>query len=506
MAILKTGVAALALFVTSSLTASPALADDKQPSAFVQCDGRTGHVSGGESFMRLLLVTATAGISEAGMSKDDASKRVKGAGGVTLCDQAIASEGDAYRRIQLGLAKSLHYGEDKRWLEAAAAARAAPGLTTKADWGLEKSSTGSARYLEALYLVRAGKTDEGEAVAWDGVQRTGLDVITLQRMGRFRGLSRTMNPEKRAALQMMQRYYPDSALMVANTYAEARDYKAATEAVRGYIAVVGAFIKDEKPATLLQSMLASFQALDGNVAGAKADLAIAKTALERDRGEGDAASDATGFAAREDNVAFAEAAVAEASGDHAQAAKILTSRASWPTMAQGVVGALVGRVAANVPEASRTGILAKSEDQIWKDGLDARLAVIRNTDKDAGLWSVTGMFAQDVNYQRLAGQALTGTTAKPKWLVKAKQPRDFDVLTSGYAFQGWESGEGLLYHAALIAQQRGKQGFVLLPKRTMIDMMMVRFVNPGELGIPSSSIIMAGDVIAALSPHIQVVR
>ena len=89
---------------------------------------------------------------------------------------------------------------------------------------------------------------------------------------------------------------------------------------------------------------------------------------------------------------------------------------------------------------------------------------------------------------------------------RRREPLDFDVLTSGYAFQGWESGEGLLYHAALIAQQRGKQGFVLLPKRTMIDMMMVRFVNPGELGIPSSSIIMAGDVIAALSPHIQVVR
>lgn len=504
MALSKTGATALALIVTSTFIPSPALAAEL--GQFIQCDGRTGHVSGGERFMRLLLVSATAGLSEAGMSRDDASKRAKGAAGVAACDQALAAEGDAYRRIQLGLAKSLHYAEDKKWIEAAQAARAAPALSTKADWGLEKSSTGTARYLEALFLVRAGNVDQGEAVAWDGVRTTGFDVITLQRMGRFRGLSRTMSPEKRAALQVMQRYYPDSSLMVANTYAEARDYKAATEAVHGFITGFSAFLKEHKPATLLQSMLATFQAMDGNVAGAKADLAIAKSALERDRREGDAASDSTGFAAREDNIAFAEAAVAEASGDHAQAAKILTSQASWPTMAQGVVAALVGRVTANVPEAARTGILAKSEDQIWKEGLDARLALLRNADKDDKLWSVTGLLAQDVNYQRLAGQALTGSSAKPKWLLKpGKEPRNFDIIVPTANVIGWEAGEGIFYHAALIAKQRGKTGFVLLPKRDRLDWVALRFVNPGELGVPAGSVVVADDVIAALSPHIRAV-
>jgi hypothetical protein len=507
MTMWNTGAAALALIATSTLCAAPALADaSKQPSAFIQCDGRTGHVSGGESFMRLLLVTATAGISEAGMSRDDASKRVKGAGGVALCDQAIATEGDAYRRIQLGIAKSLHYAEDKKWEEAAAAARAAPSLNTKTDWGLEKSSIGTARYLEALFLIRAGKIAQAETVAWDGVQATGLDVITLQRMGRFIGLSRTMTPEKRAALEKMRRYYPDSSMRVSSAFADAGDYAAAADSIRGMEASVDAFLKEPVLASGAHSLLATYAAMSGDVPAATTQLKIAKTSLDKDRSEGDAASDPSSFAAREDAVAFAEAAIAQASGNSVEAAKLLAARGSWPAIPAGLVARLVGKVAPQVPEKDRTGIVAKGEDALWKEALDARLAVLRNSDKDAGLWSMTGMFAQDVNYQRLAGQALTGTTAKPKWLVKAKEPRNFDVISSGLNARGWESGEGVLYHAALIAQQRGKQGFVLLPKRSMIDIITVRFVNPGELGIPSGSIIMANEVIAALSPHIQQVR
>jgi len=114
------------------------------------------------------------------------------------------------------------------------------------------------------------------------------------------------------------------------------------------------------------------------------------------------------------------------------------------------------------------------------------------------------LLAQDVGYQRLAGQALTGSSGKPKWLVKpGKEPRNFDFISTTVNAEGWEAGEGILYHAALIAKQRGKQGFVLLPKRDRIDFVALRFVNPGELGIPSGSVIAADDVIATLSPHIR---
>jgi hypothetical protein len=305
---------------------------------------------------------------------------------------------------------------------------------------------------------------------------------------------------------MMRRYYPDSGMRVGNAFAEAGDYAAAADSVRGIEASFGAFIKEPITVSIPHSLLATYAAMSGDVATANAQLKIAKDALEKDRAKGDAASDPSSFAAREDAEAFAEAAIAQASGNPAEAAKMLAARGSWPTIPAGIVARLVGKVAPQIAEKDRMGVVAKGEDALWKEARDARLAVMDNTDKDSGLWSVTGMFAQDVNYQRLAAQALSGTTAKPKWLVKAKEPRDWDFISSGYSVQGWEAGEGVLYHAALIAQQRGKQGFVLLPKRTNIDMIAVRFLNPGELGIPSSSIIMASDVIAALSPHIQVVR
>jgi hypothetical protein len=505
MSMLKAGAAALAIVAATAVTGTPAFAADQAGSAFVQCDGRVGHVSGGARFARLLLVTATAGISEAAMSRDDASKRVKGSAGVAACDQALAGEGDGYRRMQLALARALHLGEDKKWDEAAAAAAAVPQYLgpKSTDWGLTKSATSTARYLQAVYLVRAGKLAQADAAAWDGVKIGGLDVLTMERMGRFVSLTRTISPEKRAALEAMQRYYPDFGLRAATVYADAGDFKSAIRAVRGVEGGFFAFIKEPKPASGIHSVIATYAALDGDLAGAKSELAVAKAALERDRGEGDAASDPTGFASREDELAFAEAAIASASGDDAGAAKILGSRSSWPTMSAGVVAALVGRVAPKVAESARLGVLAKSPDALWQEALDARLTLLRNTEKDDRLWSVTGFLEQDEGFQRLAHNALTGS-GKSKWLLgPGKEPRSYDLIAAGPEASGWESGEGVLYHAALLAKARGKQGFVLLPKRERLNWLALRFVDEGELGLPSSSIVRADDVIAALSPHIR---
>jgi hypothetical protein len=504
MTMLKGGAAALAL-AAACLAASPAAAaDDKAPGVFLQCDGRVGHVSDGARFMRLLLVSATAGLSEAAMSRDGADKRVKGTAGVFACDEALAKEGDAYRRMQLALARPLHLGEDKKWDEAAVAAAQVPQYfgAGASDWGLTKSATSTARYLQTLYLVRAGKLDQAETAAWDGVRAAGLDVLTLQRMSRFIGISRTISPEKRAALQAMQRYYPDSAMRIAAAYGEAGDFKSAIAAVRGLERGFSAFLKDPKPVTTIHSVVAAFSAMDGDVAGAKSELAIAKTALEQDRSEGEAASNPTVFAAGEEAYAFAEAAIAAASGDTAQAGKLLAARGSWPTIAPGVVAILVGRVAPKLPEKERLGVLAKGEEGLWKEALDARVAVIKNSEHDDRLWSLTAVLEQDEGFRKLARNALSGA-GKSKWLLKpGKEPRDFDILVAGTEASGWEGGEGILYHAALMAKARGKQGFVLLPKRDRMDWVGLRFVDSGELGIPPSSMIVADDVIVALSPHI----
>jgi hypothetical protein len=508
MTLLKQGAAALASVAALFAATSPAQAQQgqaKPASAFIQCDGRTGHVDGGERFLRLLLVSATAGLSETGMSRDDASKRARGAAGVAACDQALASEGDAYRRVQLALARALHFAEDKKWEEAAAAAHAVPQqLGDKAgDWGLAKGATSTARYLEALFLIRAGKVDAGEAAAWDGIRTGGIDVITMQRMARYTGLSRTISPEKRAALLLMQRYLPDTSIRVANTFAEGGDYASAAASIRGLDSIIRAFAKEPAALSGIHSQLATYAAMSGDLATARSEYTIAKDALERDRSEGDAASRPTDFARDEEELAFAEAAIAAAAGDSAQAARLLAARGSWPNSPPGLVARLVGRVAPVVPEKDRMGVVAKGEDTLWREALDARLAVLNRTDADPRLWGVTALLTQDIGYQRLARNAATGSSAKPKWLVRpGKEPRTFDLIAAGVNAQGWEAGEGILYHAALIARARGKQGFILFPKRTNIDIVGLRFVNAGEFGIPAGSMVMADEVINALSPHL----
>jgi len=505
---MKWGAAALAVAAAVS-TASPAFAADESDSpgsVFVQCDGRVGHVSDGARLMRVLLVTATAGISETAMSRDNADKRAKGAAGVAACDAAIASERDAYRRVQLGFAKALHLAEDKKWVEAAAAARAAPALSTKNDWALTKSATSTARYLEALFLVRAGKIGCAEAAAWDGSNVAGLDVMTMQRMIKFAKLSRTLSPEKKAALLRSARYYPVSVVEAANALAVAGDYDAAITAIQGLSATIDAMVDKPVPATGVHAAIATYSAMKGDAANAHKELQLAHQGLDEMRAKGDPASDPTTFERAETWVAFAEAATSNADGNAAEAAERLGARGTWVSIAPELVARVVGDVAAKLPENQRKGVVSKGADAVWDEAVKAQVAAMSNTDNDDKLWGVTALFEQDEAYRRLASRAATGSSAKPKWLLKPnkKNPAKFEILATLNPAAGWEDGEALLYHAALIARARGKQGFIVLPTRKELDVLGLKFLNAGEEGIPAPSMIMADEVIAQLSPHFPV--
>lgn len=491
------------------LATAPALAastQDDAKSIFLRCDGRTGHVSGGETFLRLLLITATAGLSEDAMSKDNADKRAKGVAGANACDQALAVEKDSYRRVQLALAKSIHLGEDSRWAEAAAAAATVPALIGQkaGDWGLAKSARSTASYLEGLYRIRAGDVAQGEEAAWSGARQAGMDVLALQRAMRFIGLSRRLSDNQRAVLDSALRYYPDSTGLIARTYAEAGDYATAATTLRGALSSFNLFLDKPIDMSGTRAQLATLAALDGNLAGAKSELATAKQVLATERAEGDSASDPSNFAMREELIAFAEAAIVAAEGDSLAAARLLAARGSWPAVAPGVVAALVDRIAPAIPAEQRQGVVAKGGDAIWAEAHDARLALLKKTEGDEKLWGVTGVLQQAVNYQRLAKPALTGS-AKPRWLIKPdkKSKRSYDILALTPGGQ-WEGGEALFYHAALIAKARGKRGFVVMPLRKNIDIMSVRFGDPSELGVPETSMVAADDVIAALAPRIAV--
>lgn len=474
-------------------------AETKAPSAFIQCDGRTGHVSAGESVLRLMLVTATAGLSETAMAGDDSSKRVKGAAGAAACAQAIGSEGDNYRRVQLGLARAIHYGEDKNWAAAVEAARAAPGLiASQTDWALAKSARSTSHYVEAVMLARQGRYAEAEAAAISSIEAADYDVLALQRGVRLLVFDRTLSPRKTAALDRVGKAIPSELPLIIRITADAGDYAGAIAAIDTIDGVFDLFMKEseKEPSASFNAQAALFAAMAGDAATARTRLSAARAQATKDAASGDAVKYAVSAATTDEAIGATEVALALAEGRPADARRLLGARERWALIPQGVAATLVGRVAEATPPAERSALLAKGEQALWAEVRDARVKLIDEDDKR--LWMNTASLTVDQRYAELSRVVWTAEK-KPKLLIKSKSPdaraEYLSALGRGY---GIPAGEALMLHAALIARARGKQGFVVLPLRKDPAMMGVRFVSAGEPKVPAAGMLKADEIITAL--------
>lgn len=498
---------ALALAGASMLTPIAASAADKsskQPSVFLQCDGRTGHVSGGETFARLLLLTATAGISEAAMTGDNDRSRAKGEAGVAACNAAIEAEGDAYRRAQLGLARSIHWAEQEKWDEAIRAARDVPQLlpSNSADWALSRTTETAAANLEAQWLVRAGKLAEAEEAQSRAVIRAGADALAMQRSAHYLRLTRTMSPAKRSAYEAMLRYSPQFSSVIINGYADAGDYAAARKTMAAYYAVAKSMYK--KPPSEAEDLAldGAFAAMAGDAATARPQIEKARAAFAKERAAGTVDG---GYAATiDEQLSFAEAALAQAEGRVADARRLLGQRSLWGNVAPGMVVDLIERLMPGLPEAERVGIFGGDTKKLWNESVAARVAAVSEEKFTKRAWQSLVELVVDRHYAPMARQVASGSTAKPKWLLKPDKsdPLPFDVLSVDGRFWGPMINEPMMLHAALIAKARGKSGFVILPTRKELGMIGIKFVSPGDAGIGEPIIVDADRVIADLSSHL----
>ena len=82
-------------------------------------------------------------------------------------------------------------------------------------------------------------------------------------------------------------------------------------------------------------------------------------------------------------------------------------------------------------------------------------------------------------------------------------PLKFEVVSVTGTFFGPAVNEPMMLHAAYIARARGKSGFALFSGRKSLEMIGVKFVNPGDEGITADSIIDANALIAQLEPHLK---
>jgi len=498
----------LAAAATLAMAAGPtpaqaAAKDSKGASHFLQCDGRTGHVGAGESFMRLLLVTATAGISEAGMASDDAGKRLKGADGAAACAQAIASEGDNYRRVQLALARAIHLGEDKNWAAAVEAARAVPGVIApdSTDWALAKSAKATARLLEATLLAQQGRHAEAEEALVAAGEAGEMEVTNLQRAVRLMGFDRTMTPRKKAVLDRAFRVMPSEGLVIASHFAEAGDYASAVATIDALTQVFDLFAKEPGKTASFESQAGLFLAMGGDVAGARARLAVARAEAAKDAADGSAQKYAVAAAKADEAIAATEVALAIADKRDADARRLFAARERWALIPQGVAATLAGRVAAVTPAAERTGLLAKGDAGLWAETREARAKLLAEEAAEKMQWALTNRLTVDRRYTELSSQVWSATK-KPKLLLKGKPGDRIEILSIMTRAYGAQAGEALMLHAALIARTRGKQGFVVVPVRDRVDLMGVRFASASETGVPAGALVSADEVIASLGPRI----
>ena len=512
MRIMKQAMLAATSLAMISLTTiggvTPALAGEaKAPSPFVQCDGKVGHVSGGERFMRLLLVTATAGLSEAGMASDNATLRLKGAAGVAACDSALASEGDGYRRAELALARAIHLDEDKKWAEAATAAHGIPAYlpAISIDRSLAQSTAAASSYLEAIELARAGRYAEAEAAAAKSVEASRFEVVGVQRAARLFGLDRTMTPAKAAAFASVAQMTPGESLTVARYYAEGGDYRAAASLIGNMARSFDQFldpVKREPNASMLAKQ-ALYTALAGDASAARTLLAAARKQADADAASGDSAKYPSNAAEADEYCGATDVALALAEKRSADARRLFAARERWALLPGGVTAAMVGAIAPTVPEAERSGLLSKGEAGLWTETRDGRVKMLGG-EKEARLWSASGLLQVDARYAGVASAVWTGRTAKPKLLIKEKADDRYTILSAAPKIYGIPAGEALMLHAALVAQARGKSGFLVFPLRKTVDLMAVRFVDAPEVGLGSPLYIPASDVVTALAERFPV--
>lgn len=494
---------ALALAGASMLgmaSSAQAASDGKPPSVFVQCDGKIGHVSGGERFMRILLVTATAGLSETGMASDNVKGRISGTGGVAACDSAIQSENDAYRRVELSLARAIHLGEDKKWDAAIGAAHAVPMAIPigSIDRSLSRTALAASRYVEAVMLARAGRYAESEAATVASIEASRYEAVGLQRAVRLLGVDRAMSAAKSAAILHAVRIVPGETMLAVRLHAEAGDYRTAAALIESLDSLVDQFVDPakRKGSSSMLARRALYLALAGDIAAARPLLAAARKQADADAASGEAAKSAATMAEADEFGSATDVALALGEQRIADARRLFGARERWALLPQGVTAALAVQIAEKTPAGERTGLLAKG-DSIWTEARDGRVKLMAGDD-DKRLWLSQGQLQVDERYAGAATAVWTGNS-KPKMLIKGKPDARFDILSSGTRAYGIAAGEALLLHAALIAQSRNRQGFIILPFRESTDLMAVRFLDRAELGAGTALFVPASDVVAAMS-------
>lgn len=486
-------------------TATPAV-PPKPVSAFILCDGRTGHVSGGESFGRLLLLSATAGLSEMATAKDDDTRRLKGTDGAAACDAALALEGDPYRRVQLAFAKALHLAEADKLDDALVAIRAVPaaGGAFASDWGYAHTVQPRVLLVEADLLTRLKRRPEAEATAIRAVQMAPYDVALAYRAARYLVMTDAIGPEKDAALTKMVRLKPELTIIKVSALVDAGRYAEADAEIVALVDLIAPFYTDFEPLPLLANR-ALVLALAGKEPESDAVAAQAKERMTTLASTGFGVNNAAAQAEYSEMLTLRQILRDADSGNARDARLRFRAHGDWLLTKPAFRIAATVRLRQGASADELIGPLADTREAMRARLASEQLAAIATEADLNGQYGQILVIAHRSEYEHAAVSAWK-IGDKPVYLQKHgdKQLASTDVLDALRKTDGLPAGEAVMLQAALIAKARGFDGFVVKPGRRVVAIMGLRFGRIGTAGVPERLAFSADKVIADLTPDLPV--
>lgn len=486
-----------------AFTPAPALADD-EGSGYVRCDGRPSSMGAGEMAARLLVIMATSGLAGGG-EQADPGKRVDGKAGVAACDEALTTEKDAIRRVELTLARSVHNVEADDYEAALADARSIKEVAGEEalDRGFRKSLLASAMELEALALAGLGRPEEAEAAALKMADIAPYDILNQQRASPYIGLTPEMTPEKAAYLDRYVRILPGALLKRSILREWAGDFAGAAKDIDSLIQVQSYFVDEDERHKAAPPFLTARRAvalmLAGDMAQSNAVAEATRAKIEGMIKSGEAVNEHVAVSQAEEQLAFQAIGRQLAEGKALQARAVFAARSRWTYVSAAAVAVMAERLRDGADPAELTGPLAEDPATIRAEGMaSVNAALTENERREEILKGVVRPRLRERDYNQYASKVWRAE--KSRYFVEKTAKNDYSgefyVVDNGYTTA---AGEALFLHLAAVARARGKAGFMVTPGRRRIQSLLVVFGDPDDGVIPADVLIHADAVVEALS-------
>jgi hypothetical protein len=482
----------------------------KEPSLHVQCDGMPNNMSGGETAVRLLALTAVIGLLAPPPEGADPAKRKFGAEGVDVCTRVLTGdkpENNVNRRLDLIIARAIHQIEAKQYdaaLADVAMARAeakAAGLMD--DPYFRRSRALSFDQIEAAALVRLQRWDDAQNRSLANVQLVQYSLPLMLQVKSYAPFVRAPLDADAAYQDHLARLHPAFLISRSFRYHDLGKFADAARMAEDWVQYDESF-KGRKNNTQSPWARASAALAHGLAGEWDAAAARAADARQLDR---QLVADGTPEKSRSSTAELLdlyEVARLAHQGDLNASRRMFTGRSSWLEAPFGALVEINARLRIGAKPEELIGTLAKTPDQMWAERRETGLAELIAKDKDnKTLFGLTVPYVKAGGFEGLSGKVWKLDKSKIILKRDAKVIEDpseellflYQVESNG-RFDAW------MLHAALIAQSRGLKGLIFMPQRNSANSIFVRLGNPGDPKLPASLFIDAQDVIATLSPVI----